>query len=75
MDNMERTVQVCKAIAHGWKELDDRMALLSAELQQLDRVRSDILHHIENTRFRKSQVTLLPRSKHLLFHGCSHHPQ
>lgn len=55
MDNMEQTVQVCKAIAHGWKELDDRMALLSSELQQLDRVRSDILHHIENTRFRKNQ--------------------
>ena len=55
MDKLETTIQLCKSISHGWKQLDDRMAELSAELQQLDKVRSDILHHIENTRFRKNQ--------------------
>lgn len=55
MDKMETTIQACKAIEHGWIELNNRMAVLSAELQQLDKVRSDILHHIENTRFRKNQ--------------------
>ena len=46
MDNMETTIQACNSIEHGWEELNNRMAVLSAELQQLDKVRSDILHHI-----------------------------